>query len=52
MREILSASLPELLGSLGAGLVLSVGTWAAARFRSRRINLRDDEDADRAVDFR
>jgi hypothetical protein len=43
MYEILRASVPEFLGSLGAALVLTASAWGAARLRGRRVRPRPSE---------
>lgn len=34
--QVIKEALPEFLGSLGASLILTVGTWLVQRRRSRR----------------
>ncbi|MEV0580937.1 hypothetical protein [Streptomyces sp. NPDC050392] len=48
MYELLRASLPEFVGSLGAALVLTACAWGAGRLRDRRTQLQSSEADDQS----
>ncbi|MCB5167683.1 hypothetical protein LG634_22985 [Streptomyces bambusae] len=48
MTELATAALPELLGSLGAALLVGTTSWAKRRLTERRCRPRPDPPAPEA----